>query len=361
MGQTTAEQAVYKRLPGRGPRRRGLAAIASRCRLYLTSDHLLSVDNHGFSEDYRRFYLSDILAITMCKTSRWLGWNMALAILVTLCLAGALLKGGGGLTVFLFGLGVLFTLLLTVHAAQGPTCLCHIVTAVQREQLPSLCRVKTALKAMAIIEAAIERVQGTIDRATLSAQLGAIPAALEYTHQGPLQKVVKSEREVRHYGGAVHLIAFSMLVFCGLLGALAFVHHTSTASIISTFVGLAYSLFVVAALVKQQGTDIPSLTRKVTWLSLVFLWVSNFMGSVTGFVYAMQYTKGASPIAPPDQWQLFRMMLDLSPTDSLYLTITSLFHVTLSLALGAFGILMIVRHRRSTNVSATSREGGFQS
>jgi hypothetical protein len=52
----------YQKIPGKVPRRRGFSAVASRCRLHLAEDHILSVDNHGFTEDYRRFYFSDILA-----------------------------------------------------------------------------------------------------------------------------------------------------------------------------------------------------------------------------------------------------------------------------------------------------------
>jgi len=47
---------MYRRLPGNA------AALASYHRLWLGPDHLLAVRSVGFSEEYKRFYFSDIQA-----------------------------------------------------------------------------------------------------------------------------------------------------------------------------------------------------------------------------------------------------------------------------------------------------------
>ena len=81
----------YKRLPGRGPRNKGIiTASFSRCPLYLGNDHLLAVDNHAFSEDYKRFYFSDIQAIITRETRRGAVWSIALSLMCACSLTAAL-------------------------------------------------------------------------------------------------------------------------------------------------------------------------------------------------------------------------------------------------------------------------------
>jgi hypothetical protein len=154
------QETLYEKLPGRGLRREGWIAITRiRCTLWLAKDHILSVDNRVFSESYKRFYFRDIQAIILQRTNRARVWNTIWAGLDVLALLLALVFKGYGLLICLIFAG-LFTVALLINWFQGPTCTCELITAVQRETLPSIGRLKTAEKVLPLLRRIIKRSQG---------------------------------------------------------------------------------------------------------------------------------------------------------------------------------------------------------
>ena len=162
-----AREKEYIRLPGR----RRVTLGFSRNSLWLGKDHVLHVINRGYTEDYRRFYYRDIQAILVRETASgtiintilgfitganllllligWLRWQWEPFALIPLAIATGL-----WLLIFLF------------QATSGPTCVCHLRTAVQFEVLPSLFRVRTARKAVVLLRQRIEAVQGSLETRT---------------------------------------------------------------------------------------------------------------------------------------------------------------------------------------------------
>lgn len=158
----------YRRLPGK---KRGLF---SRNTLWLSADHLLSISNRGYSEDYKRFYFQDIQAVVLHKTETWKLWTLVFG---TLTLFYALVLLGWRLwkwdeiipiVVSIFGIPML--LLLIVNLLRGPSCECYLRTAVQAEPLPSLHRVRPALRAIRMLREQVESVQGVVTRHDLLSQ-----------------------------------------------------------------------------------------------------------------------------------------------------------------------------------------------
>ena len=158
----------YRRLPGRGAGG-GFRAWGVRCTLWLGPDHLLSVERTNFTEDYRRYYFKDIKAIIVRRTRRW---GAVTAVLLTLLL---LLVGGFSIAamkappfdrmlpvIFAGILSMPLLVALLVHLVRGPTCICHLRTPVQQEQLPSLNRLWKARRTLARIQAAIDAIQGPL-------------------------------------------------------------------------------------------------------------------------------------------------------------------------------------------------------
>ena len=152
-----SENIKYKRLPGR---LRGIVHTAS---LWLGDDHLLAVSGWRFTENYKRFYYRDIQAVVITRAPRFvvpLPWAVAvLGLVITAFIASAgaipwLVQGCESLLA-VFGL-----YLLIVNLAWS--CRCRIQTAVSCQELPSLCRMGAARKALAIIERRIGEVQGTL-------------------------------------------------------------------------------------------------------------------------------------------------------------------------------------------------------
>ena len=157
------ETGQYTKLPGTGLRRFGfISVVASRCRLYLGTDHVLSVDSMYGSETYKRFYFRDIQAFVVRATP--LG-------LVSVVLFGALTVLSA---LFLlesdpvaFGFGAVFTTLFSIlfigilirQLGWGGTCRTWVQTAVQTEELPSLNRVKSCRKLIARLQPLIQAAQ----------------------------------------------------------------------------------------------------------------------------------------------------------------------------------------------------------
>jgi len=146
----------YKRLPGKGRRKRSIIGFS---RLYLGRDHILSVSNAAYTEDYRRFYFKDIQAIIIAADSR--REKLAAGYLGTalLLILFALWKGGSWSTFFMI-LAALFLFNVAINWHRGPTCSCRLYTAASREDLPSLRRIKKAQEVMEMLRPLILESQG---------------------------------------------------------------------------------------------------------------------------------------------------------------------------------------------------------
>jgi len=194
------ERVQYHKLPGRARRHFGLVS-RQRQRLWLAEDHLLCVWDKAYSERYKRFYLSDIQAISICPTGSGRVANalLAAAALIFVVLTVSLLDSAGdawaGVAVAFLGVLVLsFVLALGLNILFGPTCACFLYTAVHTERLACLGRLRTAQKVVTRLRPAIEEAQGRFsarDAALLAQRQGlnetpaGSPAAESSSHRAP--------------------------------------------------------------------------------------------------------------------------------------------------------------------------------
>ena len=147
----------YRKLPGH---RRGFIKGSS---VWLGADHLLLVKSTRFREEYKRFLLRDIQAIVVASMPRfaistrafslgvlWLivyfaarnraPWAPAVLWTTALCLVGA-----------------------WIYFCAASSCTCRIITAVSRDDLPSLYRNWTVRRFLAQVEPRIAQVQGVVE------------------------------------------------------------------------------------------------------------------------------------------------------------------------------------------------------
>jgi hypothetical protein len=166
---------TYQRLPGRG------VGWAGYCRLYLGPDHLLMASGTGYAETYKRFFFRDIQAFTLQRTRLATGWTWFWAAMLLACLAVWLLALLAGAPARMQGviagavISSLFALPLLVNLALGPTCACHVRTAVQTEKLPCLRRVRTAEKVLRMLGPLIQAAQGPLPAQVLETVAAAPP------------------------------------------------------------------------------------------------------------------------------------------------------------------------------------------
>ena len=144
----------YRRLPGRpfSPIRRDS--------LWLAEDHVLSVQSNRFSETYRRYYFRDIQAFSIQRTAPISPWTYAAGAVAAAFLAPGLLFEYQ--KTFLWISGALFLVITLALIGMGPTCACYIQTAVSRDRLGSLRWIRTAERALSILQPGIEQVQGAM-------------------------------------------------------------------------------------------------------------------------------------------------------------------------------------------------------
>lgn len=179
---------AYKRLTReRVPRQFTFSAVSTaRSSLWLGDDHLLLVERNGFTENYKRFYFRDIQAFIIRANKVRMAWNWALGIIAALGLLAVIShvfnvrSFDAGAIAVVCVLSVICGLPLFFNNFFGTTCACHIRTAVQTEELPSLCRVPQTYKVFGKIRPLIAAAQGQINadeipaRMAETAQAGAV-------------------------------------------------------------------------------------------------------------------------------------------------------------------------------------------
>ncbi len=145
----------YQRLTGR---RRGFTGFSQ---LWLAPDHILLVQNNRFSEQYRRFALADIQAIVVTTLPD--GIRRQGLVAASLLWTAILFAVGSMFWKIFFGVtGAMAIAVFVGDIARGPRCRCHLYTAVSRELLAPVSRVRGARAFLDRIRPAIDAVQGTL-------------------------------------------------------------------------------------------------------------------------------------------------------------------------------------------------------
>src|SRR5438045_1848217 len=165
-------KSIYRSFGGKG------ATLTYYARLYLGPDHLLQTASTGYSETYKRFYFRDIQAIVIRKTNAGLFWTIFWLIptfIVALVALVAVFAPRPRETAVLWVIAGALLLLPLISFLLGPTCVCHLQTAVQTEKLPSLKRLRNSRKLVGQLKPLIEAVQG---KAVVSPSAGAATSEL---------------------------------------------------------------------------------------------------------------------------------------------------------------------------------------
>jgi hypothetical protein len=126
---------------------------------WLGSDHLLVVNSIRLVERYQRFALSDIQALVVSEGGKRAVWQ---ALVMVFCLYPALRVQSTFGRGFFAAVGSVALVLAIVDVGRGPKCRCVLQTAVSRERLFPVSRMRTARAFLATLAPAIESVQGSV-------------------------------------------------------------------------------------------------------------------------------------------------------------------------------------------------------
>lgn len=159
-------QKKYVKLGGRS-RGRGLAGRFQVVRLWKTDDHLLLQEYGYVMEVYKRFYFSDLKAIHIRQTRQReirSGIIAGLGVLISVVFEIAMITSSSTPSFkdagIIFGMVAgPFLLIAAIVYTLGPTCDCMFETAVQKELIPSLNRLRKVRKVLPVIHEAVMQVQ----------------------------------------------------------------------------------------------------------------------------------------------------------------------------------------------------------
>jgi hypothetical protein len=342
----------YTRLPGSG--RRGgfltLAVATPRCSLWLGPDHLLSVDSQRYQEDYKRFYYRDIQAIIIRRTKRANLWSIFFAVLfqlfgsLTLALDpdGRIIAGVMALAMAVFYL---------INRRLGPSCLCHLQTAVHLQELPSLKRLRTARKALDRLRPLIEQAQGALSREELLAAAAVAPPLQSSPATGKSAGAFggRGDRPLRHDSGAALVPLFSLLLVRAGWKCLQFFFNNPGITIVSLLLFLGIMFLTVWAMVRQANSDLPRSLRRLTIGTMGYLCLMAVLGYIQMIVTAINY-HGAN------QWEMTRAFSAISARDSIWLSVEYAVSTVCALGLGVSGLILVRRVRERSGSSAALSE-----
>jgi hypothetical protein len=214
---------------------------------------VLLVKSSRFTEQYQRFALADIQAIVVTALSDRKALQSAGAGAAILWALALLTVSSVFAKVFFAVTGAIGLAVVLIDVARGPRCRCHLHTAVSRELLAPVGRIRTAQKFLAVIEPAIEAVQGRLAP-------GAVPAVLP----GPAP-VSDQPPEVPSAPGYLPEVLFGLFLLNAVVILVDSRFPRSEASNIlpTTMFGEAFLLIV--ALIRRGSRD----PRKVIYALMV--------------------------------------------------------------------------------------------
>jgi hypothetical protein len=300
MARTSSQ---YRRLPGRK------SGLLRRDTLWLGPDHLLFVRSSRFTEDYRRFYLAEIQAIVLQQRPagqrKVVDW---VAIAFSVLAVAALFATSHPVW------GSLLAIVAAVYAwlaLRREDCKAWVQTAVGTAELPSLCRIKSATRALAIIDERIRAAQSAMPAEELSRALET-PPPLPFTPaaaQPPLPPPLPEVADARRAPSPLYVAAFIVLLAFGvykIASALTPLWYSMWAMPVGY---LSFPILAIIPLIRHGAKNIRGTRAAAVFTSIV----------VTGGIgmYALSWaTSGASRKAQGvEVQQVYEMFTRSAPLD----------------------------------------------
>jgi hypothetical protein len=301
----------YRRLPGRP------FTAFRRDSLWLAEDHLLSVQSSRFAEDYRRYYFRDVQAITIHRTAAVSPWTYLTGAVAAVLLAPGLFFEFQN--AFLWFSGGLFLALTLSLIGLGPTCACYIQTAVSRDRLGSLRWIRAAENTLRILQPRIEEVQGPLTPEMLSLP-SEPPLSGPFIQPPPLPTLKLPET------GWGYEFLFAVLLVDSLHAYLGLSHRGTAMDVAAFAILITEIVSIVWLLIRQRRFEVPGSIRALVILALV---------ATAGFTYAANVFSTVGRQLKPGS-ATYPGYVPLHVTD-----------VAIYAVLGAAGLVLITRHRRS--------------
>lgn len=330
--------------PIKGSRKRGFFGGFSN--LWMAADHLLLVSSSGWAdrwkESYRRFYFRDIQALIVAENRLRRNWSMGLLLTALFFLAMAALFHEIGIF-FHLPVALIVLLFFLVNWFKGPTCTTRIVTAVQATPLPCS-RLGNATRLRKELTGAIEEQQGHFDTEHIEKLGGRLQELSTAKQQDPSQSDQSwmIDEPIPLFNNLAHIITFTLFIVQAIISALSLGGRGQLLYFTETILFLVTLVSVTMALYYQSRSRIKGALVKLTWVSMAWL-----VGSIIlnfGLLIEVITTR-ATDMAKVfnNDYELWLMMGQIDPADSLYLRLLLTTRVVCFSLLGIGGLLLSLR------------------
>lgn len=239
---------IYSRLTGR---KRTLSGYTE---LWLGSNHILLLKSTHFAEEYRRFALADVQAIVVTSVAERTVVQVIGALAAIAWISGALAVDSGFGKIFFGVTGALALTAVVVDIARGQRCVCYLQTAVSRERLAPVSRLRSAGTFLERIEPSIVAAQGTLTPDQLTGE------------RSPYQPGIAKPPEVELPRGRAAEILFGLLLVDALLLFLDQRFPQSEAGSV-LFAAMAAEIVLASLVLIRAGTR--NLQRLIPTLALI--------------------------------------------------------------------------------------------
>ncbi len=320
--------------PVKGCQHRGFFGGLSR--LWLADDHLLLVRNEGLKESYRKFHFQDIQALVLAENKQRRNQSIISLLIILFFLVLAGLSGEVGRMVHL-AIAFLTFIIFLVNWFMGATCTVQIITAVQTTFLP--CKLLPAAQRLQKkLNASIQKIQGdfTADHEEQLDHKREEVAATDHLKQ-TAKKLEELEEFSLFFNNQAHLISYALFLLLAIIYLLSF---TGRGQLIYAFENITCLLALVAvitALYRQSKSKLRGMLTNLTWLAAFWLMLSvlaNF-----GLLVALFSQLNNLQTMPSNEYEIWMMLGQIQPADSLYLRILLITRIVCFSLLGGLGLL----------------------
>lgn len=322
----------YRKLAKTG----GLFAYYS---LWQGADHLISVEANMASEDYRRFYFRDIQAITVQKTGMSHVYSFLFGLPGVLALTVGTLGDTSPLPWVI--ISALAGLMLAANLLRGPTCVCHIRTAVQSVRVRAFVRMRRLNRVldqiMPLIAESQKNLPTVADRPSREARAPRpTPPGRDRGVAPALPALTK-----RPVSARLHQMLFGGLLIQALLAGGNFFVNNFIYGLFATLFVTGVMITTVVALARQADSGINATAKRITWAALVLVCLEVAAGYAASI-----WSYATHPELINNQLGLFKHLVMLSPHDHPLLMGFSLTVIVVALVLGLGGLVGLWQHRR---------------
>ena len=308
-------------------------------------DHLLWVERAAMQERYKRFYYNDIQAFVLVKNNNQHLWTFIWGAFALLFGVVALsVSGTPYVSSVCFGFCIL---MICVNLLMGSCCKTYIQTAVQREKLRHLVRIKKANKILNQIKTMVEEKQGVLipDQISQCAKIMDKPAPLQPDSE-PTRAEGSQANAARNQSASIPL-QWGFFGLLSLVGGIKYSQNWLQSPVMSILeiAGLAILMVLgIITLVRLRGKKASTVLLTFDWIALVLVIIQSIADYIIFFLASIR--NASNNAMPYDFLGILKIFINMLNGGNPLITGMGLGFGLANLTIGLIGMLLLIRRKK---------------